>query len=631
MKRVIVLLALLLLAVGLYAQKLPKFGEVSMDELKMTSYPADSSANAVVLFDKGEVTLTEDLTVILTVHVRIKILNAEGLKWGDRSLRTNRKAETISRLRGATYNLENGAMVTTKMADEGIFKNKYNKYVDQTKFTLPNIKAGSVIEYSYTKRSSASLLPGWVFQYADIPCVVSDYTVNIPDMFTFRKDMRGYLSISGHEKKGMTERFIMQNIPAFRKEPFTACEDDYISSLYFYISELNIPGRPTVYLTKSWDAIVKSYNEADDFGKILDGSNYLKNTVEDLTAGSTDQQKNLAKIYDYVKSHVEWDETTDRIPDRPFKQVLEAQKGSSSEINLMLVCMLRKAGLPANPVFISTRDNGKVREFITQDGQFNDVICRVTVGGKNILLDATDRDLPMGALPERCLNGAGLTITKTGADWIDISSMRSKEVVSADLKLDEQGELTGKITWSRTGIAGSDNRKSYKSEGEEKYVKGVAEGKSWDISKSEFKNMTAPSESANETHELTIHDHVQSAGPVMYINPYVTGRIESNYFKSAERAYPVDFPTPAEDTYFVKLAIPEGYVVDELPKPKAFALPEGAGRFMYSATVNGNVISFTSILTISKTVFLQEEYPVLREFFDQVVAKEAEQIVLKKK
>jgi hypothetical protein len=37
------------------------------------------------------------------------------------------------------------------------------------------------------------------------------------------------------------------------------------------------------------------------------------------------------------------------------------------------------------------------------------------------------------------------------------------------------------------------------------------------------------------------------------------------------------------------------------------------------------------MLQVNKSLFMQEEYPDLREFYSLVVAKQAEQIVLKKK
>jgi hypothetical protein len=72
-------------------------------------------------------------------------------------------------------------------------------------------------------------------------------------------------------------------------------------------------------------------------------------------------------------------------------------------------------------------------------------------------------------------------------------------------------------------------------------------------------------------------------------------------------------------------------VVEEIPQAKVIALPANAGRFTYSITQAGNLINIVNSFQINKSIFSQAEYPNLREFYNQVVAKQTEQIVLKKK
>ena len=80
-----------------------------------------------------------------------------------------------------------------------------------------------------------------------------------------------------------------------------------------------------------------------------------------------------------------------------------------------------------------------------------------------------------------------------------------------------------------------------------------------------------------------------------------------------------------------KITIPEGYTVDELPQSKVLMLPGNAGKYVYNVANTGNSITLLSNFQINKSLFLQTEYPNLREFYNQVIAKQAEQIVLKKK
>jgi hypothetical protein len=610
-----------------------KFGDIPMADMKMTVYDKDSSATAVILFDLGDCQLSDDLNVEYKRHVRIKFFTKASIdEWATKTLLLTHNEDGLSKLKAATYNLENGKIELSEMEEASIFKTKVNRYTDQIKFTLPKVKEGTVIEYSYVLKTKASLLPSWQFQHS-IPVIRSEYKASIPKNFTFRKDLQGFLSPQEHSSKydGALEQWAMNNVPAFKEEPFMTTPEDYVSKINFYLSEVFIPGRPLMNFNRSWRSIIKDLDHDADFGIQIRTSGFLKKIVEEITAGITDENKKMKAIYDYVKSNVAWNKLIDKIPDHPFKKVLDEKKGSSSEINLLLVSMLQKSGLNASPVLISTRQHGMIRPFVPMFSQFNDVICLVKIGDKNILMDGTDKDLSMSALPERCLNGEGLVVSMDEMEWVPLVSMRSRIVVNVDYKVDDAGELIGKMNITRDGLEGSSMRKSFTELGEEKYIKELLSQKSWGVSNSKFDNIADANSSSKESHDVTISDHTQVAGSVIYLNPYLIGKMEENKFKSEERKYPVDFSTPFDKIYMAKIQIPDGFVVEELPKPQILKLPENGGRFVYNATPLGNTINFVSQFIINKSVFMVEEYPSLREFYSLVVAKQAEQIVIKKK
>jgi len=630
--RKVFFVGLLVFSLGARAQTPSKFGEVSMDEINLKRCSMDTAAVAMILFDKGESILTEDLKVTFKRHTRIKFFSQAAIDtWANRTIYLDKGEENLSKLKAVTYNLENGKMTSSELNDESIFKTKYDKWTNQVKFTLPNVKEGSVIEYSYTISTGASLLPGWQFQYS-IPSAWSEYQVYIPKTFDFTKDMRGFLLVTEHNVRedGSGEKFIIKNAPAFKDEPFAANSEDYISRINFYLKEVFIPGQGLEKFNRTWPGIVKSLLAQPDFGGQIRFSNFLKETVAEVTAGQDDQKK-VESIYSYVKTNVAWNKTLDAIPDRPFKKVLEERKGSSSEINLLLVSMLQKAGLVAHPVLLSTRDHGMIIPFNPRFNQFNYVICLVKLGDKKILIDATDTHLPMKALPERCLNGEGLVVSEKEMEWIPLVSIRSKKSYNATFTVTEEGEISGDLAISTDGIGASNVRSSFKELGQEKYVKDFLSGKAWEVSKNNFENMDNPSQLVKESYTLTVKDHAQATGSIIYLNPYLCAQMTDNIFKSEKRLFPVDFSTPFEQVYLAKITLPDNYALDEVPKPKAIVLPNGNGKFLYSVTQSGAVINFVSQLIVNKSVFTAEEYPQLREFYNLIVAKEAEQIVLKKK
>ncbi|MFZ6012835.1 MAG: transglutaminase domain-containing protein [Bacteroidota bacterium] len=646
MKALITGLTLVLLALSSSAQKSPiKYGEIPMEDMKMTIYDKDSSAAAVILADYGEAYLqVTAITVELAFerHTRIKILKKEGLNWADVGVKLYHVGSTEERLLGlkaTTYNLENGKIVETKMSKDNVFKEKFNKYINLQKFTLPNVKEGSVIEYSYKIASEFfSEFPNWQFQRT-IPTRHSEFWAIIPDIFMYEKYMQGYVQVTNYEVKDKSQadfraqghHWVVKDVPAFKEEPFMTSEEDYISRMNFALSHYNFPHQPVKEVMGSWKKLNDDLLESDAFGRTITGSNFLKKKVDELTAGMTDPLQKITALHNFVKQEIEWDGEKDLLADNP-KDVLEKKKGTTGDINLLLASMLEKAGLEVDMVLVSTRDHGFVRQSYPMRRQFNYVVCLVRNGDKNIWLDATEKYLPVNVLPERCLNGQGLVISKKNHGWINLDSKtKAKTVVNADLVLDKDGSLKGKLNFSRDGYDACSMRKLYAQKGQETYLNDFLGSKTWQVEKSEFQNIKEVGQLVKENHELTITEHVAVAGDVMYINPFVTSQIVSNPFKSEQRVYPVDFGAPIDKMYMAKIAIPEGYTVDEIPQSRILVLPGNAAKYVYNVAKTDNMVNITSSFQINRNIFTQVEYPDLREFYNQVVAKQAEQIVLKKK
>lgn len=672
MKHLFKLILLLAIPVICNAQKPPvKFGDISIEDLKMTHYAKDSSAEAVVLADYGETTMeysqTEGFVLKFERLTRIKILTKDGLGWADFTVRLYHDGsndEKMNGLKAVTYNLENGKTIQSKLKNDAVFKEKQDANIDIMKMTLPNAKVGSIVEVTYSVRSDFLFnLQDWEFQ-STIPVVWSEYRARIPEYFNYEKYMQGYIQLAVNENptasnsinlvsKERSEgrggvqtefsqekidfqetrfRWAAKDVPAFKSEPFITTYRDYISKMNFELAYTKFPNSAIKNYMGTWEDINKRYAESSDFGGEVTGNGFLKNKVEEITAGMKTPEEKIASICNYVKQNILWDGTSRKFLTTTIRKVLDEKKGNSAEINLLLASMLEKAGLSAYPVLSSTRDHGFLREEIPVSSQFNYVICAVKVADKFILLDATEKFLPVGVLPERCLNGKGFLVSKEGFQWLALQTPgKSRTIVNADVAMTESGELNGKLTIERTGYYALNERKKFVDKGQEEYVKDFLGNRTWDLAKSEFYNAKELNEPFKVLHQMKVSDHVTSAGDVLYMNPFLLMRMEANEFSLEKRDYPVNFGSPFERMYTCKIKIPDGFQVDELPQSKVFALPEAGGKFLYNVARLENVISITSIFQINRDIFTQVEYPNLREFYNLVVAKQAEQIVLKKK
>jgi len=200
---VLICAVLLISTLKTNAQKLPfRFGKVKQTELEMSYCKFDTTASAVVLgeycsafFDyKDDIGFT---IVRETVH-KIKIFDKEGYDQANFTIslwKNNTEEEKLSKIKGHTYNLENGKIVKEKLKNDGIFKEEVHDNLDKVKVTMPKVREGSVIELTYTIVSEFFFdFHTWYFQH-DIPTLWSEYNVAIPEYFVYNKSHRGYIPL----------------------------------------------------------------------------------------------------------------------------------------------------------------------------------------------------------------------------------------------------------------------------------------------------------------------------------------------------------------------------------------------------------------------------------------------------
>lgn len=671
MKNLLVGLCLVLSSFSSFSQKDPiKFGDIPLEDLKMTIYGPDSSAAAVILADYGQTSMNyhaeKGFSLLFERITRIKILNKSGLEWGDFSIplyHDNSGDEKLSGLKAVTYNLENEKVVETKLKSDGIFKEKYDNNFNVTKFTLSNVKEGSIVEVAYKIESGFIFnFQDWQFQHK-IPVRWSEYRALIPEYFNYDKYMQGYVLLHMNESataqrsmnvtfredmvpgrslpRSQTEKFdfienkfrwVAKDVPAFKEEPYMTTYKDFISKINFELGYTKYPNQPIKPYMGTWDDINKTYSEAENFYGEINGNGFLKKTVEEITSGATSPEEKITRVHQYVRDNFQWDGSSRKFITTSLRKVFDEKKGNSAEINLLMASMLEKLELDVHPVLISTRDNGFIRESIPASTQFNHTLCLVKVGDKKILLDATEKLLPVGVLPERCLNGNGFVVSKNAPfSWVPLTSpSKSKVTTAVDVQLSDGGEFNGKITVESSGYYGQKSRKEYLSKGEADYLKALIADHQFEISNSKFENVKEVTASFKQVHDLSMKEHATVSGNMIYFNPLLVSRLKENPFKLDKREYPVDFGSPFDKVHIIKITIPQGYNVEELPESKALTMSGNMARFLYNITQAGNVINVTSYFQINRSLYTQEEYTQLREFYAQAVAKQAEQIVLKK-
>jgi transglutaminase-like putative cysteine protease len=658
---------------GVSAQKsFMKYGNIPDEDLRMTVYPEDTTAAAVILGDFG-VTLfniSEDQGFFLnfTRHTRVKILKKSALDWADFSiglyLGESGEKEDITMIKGTTYNLEDGKVVKQKLDRNAIFTDLEDKNHQITKFTMPNVKVGSVIDVTYTVESPFTFtLNSWYFQN-EIPVRKSVYCVNIPEYYNYKNWTSGYVpiqkesdtrretfqfmqsakidpGIEGGRQSGSMVSFAAQvthwvytaeNVPAFINEPYITTRFDYLSAVEFELMSTNFPGSINKYYTRKWDDINRELMDDSDFGKQLDNSGHLKDQIAKINSQTSDPKEKMIQAYEYIKKSIAWDSRYRKWPTQTIRKAYNDGEGSSSDINLNLVAMCRALGLDANPVLVSTRSNGKIKPGQVILTQFNHVVAAVKIGDMMYVLDAINPYCPYTILPPNTLNGKGMMVSEKGYQWVDLYS-QTPDIRNCfvQLSLDTEMQFHGQMQKSYQNYSAVDERKYIRSftdsteyaKKKEQKISGLT------IEQILIENLDSIYKPLKIREQISLNDRVMTGGDRIYFNPVLFDRLTENPFKNDERKFPVDYNYPNQYKSITLIDIPEGYSIEELPRPIAISLPENEGRYIYNINSTGNTIRLSIELTINQTIYPSTNYAEIKKFYEMMVAKEAEQIVLK--
>lgn len=655
--RLFLLVVIYPLALAVYGQDHGfAFGKPGRQDFDLTVYKTDTSARAVVLDEFGEAHIDlESLNkLVFQYHVRIKILKPRGLKEADYAIllydNTKGRVEWLRSVQASAFNRTSTGFSETKLDPRKVFTDKYNKHYTAKKFAIPDVRVGTIIEIAYEIESPFLFnFRTWQFQ-DDIPKIHSEYWGSYPANYYYNITLKGFQKLSKNESEVVKDcignshglshsasadctlfKYAMNDIPAFVEEDYMAAKSNFLSSIHFELATVrHFDGRVNK-ITQEWKDAERELDEEPRFGTQLKRGREIASELNIARDNAT----NLAlakKVYGAVKHWYQWDETNG-IFSESIRKAFEGHKGSVADINLLLVAVLRYAGFDAEPVLLSTRENGFPTELYPVLSDFNYVIARVRIGESFYLLDATDDYLVFGMIPQRCINGKGRVMAEKGSFWIELKPTdRSRQVTLINLSLDTTGRLSATVQNNYVGYAAMLQRKRIRSyTSEQEYVDEVDKMiKTADIKAHTLTDVDSVEKPLIETFNMELDGFATAQDRHLLLSPFIADRWGTNPFKSAERLYPVDFGVPIDETVIVTVTMPAGITITDLPQKIALALPNAGGRFLFDTRRMDNQITIQSNLVINRTLYTSTEYHYLKELFSQVVAAQNLNLVLER-
>lgn len=535
--------------------------------------------------------------------------------------------------------------------------------MDIEKVVMPNVREGSVIELEYTIWSDfLYYLKDWQFQY-QIPVAWSEFVAVIPEFYEYNIIYNGYYKLDVNRKEfvdetfqirweenavlgsGVAEKgyfdlksrskqyhFASSNIPAFVEEPYMASTSNYIFKIEFELATEKLPGSNLKNYAQTWESVHKELLLDNNFGTEIK-KNINSDIVTQIVSESSNDLDKMKTIFSFVKNNYKWNGKNRFFVTNSLNQVVKEKAGSSADINLLLVNYLQQVGLDASPVLISTQNNGVINDIYPGLSKFNYVIAFVSIGNNTYFLDATTPDSQPNLLPLKCYNGKSFLVRSGRFEWIDIQNKNiSKKFVAGDYLISETGEIDGSVEIVYTNYFSNEIRSQIKTSGSVmKYIDQFKNKNSYlDISEMSITGYDTIESPLKFKYTATIENQTDKVNDMIYFNPLIHLMNTQNPFKSEERKYLIYFNYPSDETYIVKYTLPEGYSIDQLPKPISLNFLNGSIQFSIIYSQVGNTVQVTCKKKITRTIYTPEEYSGLKETFNQMIIKENEKILIKR-
>ncbi|MFM9952258.1 MAG: DUF3857 domain-containing protein [Saprospiraceae bacterium] len=594
-------------------------------------------------------------------------MKRSGFEKGDVTISFYKKGQKISDLQAQVFTPD-GKKYSLKSAD--VFEEAVNANWSRLRFSAPNLVEGAVIEYRYMLESRYIFqLPEWYFQ-EDIPTRWSEYHLAIPEWLHYvvlsqgidpnalvTTQGRQYMRVPEYESKqtGITgsttvqkgidqveieikfHRYLMKDLPAMRPEPFITTMDDYFARVRFQLAATALYNRAIQPVMGSWENASKNLFEDERFGQQFSRPKHFKRANEALQselATTTNNDEKVLLIYNFLNNTMHWNKRYGYLATSNLEDCFEQKRGNSAELNLLFIALLKANDIKCHPLLLSTRDHGRFIDLYPIMDQFNHMAVLVEHSGQLVVADIGHPHQTLGFPRTQSLNGRAWLVDETNPEWIDLPALSGSSIKLAILKLDENGQATGTVQYRVAGYDAFSWREKIATQKDKTAIMKTALSEQYpDISLEDVK-AEAPEDLTKPVtigFKCTLPEIAVANGDLLYLSPVIDPLFDENPFKLEGRKFPVDIPYAFSDKFILQLELPKGFVLEEAPEPIRAALPNNGGTFQYTLSQTGNKLNLVTEVKISQLRFEPEAYPGLRHFFNLLLEKQQNPIVLKRK
>jgi len=605
---------------------------------------ADSIDGEAVMLQKHEnIVLDIEGNAILEGRHTIKITSKAGMSYADVILPVATLKNAQVDFKGYVIQLDSTSKVIQKdsvnrkeVLKEQIINNSYMAITAP----MPNVKPGCIIDYYFNISIPYNTLKHDYMIQEFIPVLeASIYHYSFTEVKSSYKTYKPFTNI---ENLFYTDfgryciKYEINDLAAFKAENFITIPEDYLTQVSFL---RNFDGTTL----NSWTDWRRETMIDTPLRSLIDSRTGKRAST--LIASNAAAKEKMLAIYNYCKATLKiTPNKNEDLSDFTIAKVLATKEASVDVGNLTLIGLLRAANIKAYPLLSSTRGNGQVNKNFPPSGTyFNKILALAIIEQDTFIMNLSGKYYPPNVLPKAYLNGEGLMLSEKAGEpfveevndgWVTLLGKGSEEVNSKlTLTLDPQAELSNieENLFFRGFPAGYLNSRLDRDIAiEEAFNKVASRTIEYEQKDIKVKRYAKYCDSVL----LTLNGSNSSLATFTETNIYLTlplaSTFQSNPFNSQHRKHEVNIGYTIKEQYEAKVILPDGYVVESMPKDITLELKNNGGFIKIAFLNNEKEVLVKLERQLKRPVYKASEYSTLFYVMEQLQAYSKKAIVFKK-
>ncbi len=612
----------------------------------------DEKTNAVLLYSETNVTVLATDKIRTQVREAYKILRPEGRGYGRVEVYFNpeRRIKSLHGwcipAQGKDFEVKDKDAVDVSLSVDG------GELVSDDKVRLLQIPApdpGNIVGYEYEVEERPFFLQDtWYFQEI-APVRESHYSLQLPAGWEFKASW-----LNAPEKKAMDAgnnlwKWSLQDVKGVKTEAEMPSLHGIMGQM---IVNLYSPGGRSAGFS-AWRDMGEWY--ANLVKDRVEASPEIKEKVAQLVAGKSGSLEKVQAIAQFVQHDIRYvaiELGIGGLQPHAAPEVFSHRYGDCKDKATLMRSMLREIGVDSYHVVINTR-RGTIGPDMPAHNAFNHVITAIHMPdgqdlfstatiqhpklGRLLFFDPTDEITPLGEIRGELQANYALLVTPDGGELLALPQQPSAMNGirrQAKLTLDATGRLAGDVKEVRVGDRASEQRWGLrmvtKDSDRIKPLESILAGSlpNYHITHATITNSQDTAQPFGFDYSFESQNYAKNAGGLLLVRPRVLGVKALGFLETKEpRVFAVEFEGPVRDTDSFDIAIPAGYVVDDLPP--AVDVDYSFASYHSKTEFKDNALHYTRTFEVKELSVPVGRVGDLKKFYRIIAGDERNTAVLK--